>query len=317
MKPSVLEHIRVLDLTWVLAGPFATRLLADFGAEVIKVQPPLAAGDDSFSRAYYREWNRNKLGITLDLGRPAGLALARRLVSISDAVIENFSPRVMANWGLEYPDLRRIKPDIILVSLSALGHDGPWKDFAGFGPTVQAFSGLTALTAYPGEEPLGVGYSLADHVAGLYAGLALLGALEYRRRTGSGQFIDLSQTETTLSLLGEAFGEGDHGAPAAPQGVYPCLGEDRWCALSVDGDEQWHSFKTALGSPDWAEAPVFATREGRVQRKTELDRLIAGWTSLRPPFLLEIQRSRRVSSAAFQAGGTPAAQSSRPRTGQG
>jgi benzylsuccinate CoA-transferase BbsF subunit len=297
MKPSPLENICVLDFSWVLAGPFATRLLADFGAEVIKVQPPLLADDSAFSRAYYREWNRNKLGISLDLSRPAGIALAHRLVSISDVVVENFTPRVMANWGLEYADLCRIRPDIILVSLSALGHDGPWKDFTGFGPTVQAFSGLTALTAFPGGEPLGAGYSVADHIAGLYASLALIAALEYRRSTGRGQFIDLSQTEALVSLLGEAFGEGGQSVRAAPEGVYPCRGSDRWCALSVESEEQWRCFKSALGWPGWAEASRFASPAGRVREKAELDRLIAGWT---------LGRTAEEAMALLQNAGVPA-----------
>jgi len=126
-------------------------------------------------------------------------------VVISDAVVENFAPRVMANWGLDYGNLKKIKPDIVMLSMSAMGSSGPWRDYVGFGPTVQAFSGMTALTSYPGKPPSGLGFSYADHVAGLVAVLALLGALEYRQKTGEGQYIDVSEVEAMSSLLDSAF----------------------------------------------------------------------------------------------------------------
>lgn len=203
---SPLDTIRILDFTWVLAGPYGTRLLADFGAEVVKVQPvttPDAA--DAFDRGYYNTWNRDKLGITLDMNREEGLELAKRLIAVSDVVIENFTPRVMANWGLTYPEMVGTKPDIIMVSMSAFGHTGPKSGHAGFAPTVQAASGLTGLVTSPDGDPLGPGFSIADHIAGLYASIAVLGALEHRRKTGKGQFIDISQQETMMSLLGGAF----------------------------------------------------------------------------------------------------------------
>ena len=287
-KQGVLHSIRILDFSWVLAGPYATRILADFGAEVIKVQPLLPQEEDEFSRGYYNTWNRNKLGITLNLNKPEGIALAKRLVAISDAVVENFAPRVMANWGLDYKSLKRIKPDIIMLSLSTMGNSGPWRDYTGFGPTIQAFSGMTYLTSLPGKPPLGLGTSYADHVAGLFACFALLGALEYRRRTGEGQYIDLSQVEAMVSLLGEAILEyvvsGREVEPAgsteaAPYGLYRCQGEDRWCAIAVFTDEEWRGFKQALGNPSWAEDKKLATFSGRLKNKAELDRLVADWTS--------------------------------------
>ena len=189
---AILQNIRILDFTWVLAGPYATRIMADFGAEVIKVQPLISEAEDRFARGYYNTWNRNKLGITLNLNKPQGVALAKKLVGISDAVVENFAPRVMANWGLDYDNLKKIKPNIIMLSMSTMGNTGPWRDYVGFGPTVQAFSGITYLTSYRGKPPSGLGFSYADHVAGLMATLALLSAMEYRRKTGEGQYIDVS-----------------------------------------------------------------------------------------------------------------------------
>lgn len=287
---SILNNIRILDFTWVLAGPYATRLLADFGAEVIKVQPLLSSeSDDTFARGYYNTWNRNKLGITLNLDKPEGVALARRLVGICDAVVENFTPRVMANWGLDYASLKKVKPDIIMLGMSVMGQTGPWRNYTGFGATVQAFSGMTRLTSFPGEPPLGPGFSYADHVAGLYASLALLGALEYRQRTGEGQYIDVSQVEAMASLLGgaimdatagghEAAPVGNGSALAAPHNVYRCQGEDRWCAVAVFTDEDWQGFRRALGSPSWTEDARFATLTGRLENVEELDRLVTGWT---------------------------------------
>jgi benzylsuccinate CoA-transferase BbsF subunit len=286
---SVLHNIRILDFSWVLVGPYATRILADFGAEVIKVQPLLPREEDEFRRGYYNTWNRNKLGITLNLNKPEGIALAKRLVNISDAVVENFTPRVMANWGLDYESLKEIKPDIIMLSLSTMGNSGPWRDYTGFGPTIQAFSGMIYLTSFPGKPPLGLGISYADHIAGLIGCLALLGALEYRQKTGEGQYIDLSQVEAMASLLGGAILDyqlkgrevgavGNSSTEAAPHGVYRCKGDDRWCAIAVFSDEEWRGFKRALGNPPWAEDKNLATFSRRLRNKARLDRLVADWT---------------------------------------
>jgi benzylsuccinate CoA-transferase BbsF subunit len=194
----------------------------------------------------------------------------------------------MANWGLDYASLKKIKPDIIMLSLSTMGNSGPWRDYVGFGSTIQAFSGITHLTSFPGKPPLGLGTSYADHVAGLFGCLALLGALEYRQNTGEGQYIDLSQVEAMASFLGEAIvdyqlkGEvvavGNSSDEAAPHGVYPCKGDDRWCALAVFTDEEWQGFKRALGNPPWAEDKKFNTFSGRLENKARLDSLIEDWT---------------------------------------
>ena len=287
MKKDVLQNIRILDFSWVLAGPYATRILADFGAEVIKVQPLLPREEDEFDRGYDNTWNRNKLGITLNLSKPEGIALAKRLVNISDAVVENFTPRVMANWGLDYASLKKIKPDIVMLSLSTMGNSGPWRDYTGFGPTIQAFSGMTYLTSFPGKPPLGLGISYADHIGGLFGCLALLGALEYRQKTGEGQYIDVSQVEAMASLLGGAIldyqlegreVEAVGSTEAAPHGVYRCKGDDRWCALAVFSDEEWRGFKRALGNPPWAEDKNFSTFSRRLKNKAGLDRLVEDWT---------------------------------------
>ena len=287
---TILHNIRVLDFSWVLAGPYATRILADFGAEVIKVQSLTPETEDTFSRGYYNTWNRNKQSITLNLNHPEGVALVKKLVGISDAVVENFTPRVMANWGLDYPNLKEVKPDIIMLSMSAMGQTGPWRDYTGFGPTIQAFSGITHLTAYPGKPPSGLGYSYADHITGLFATLALLGAMEYRQRTGEGQYIDISQVEAMSSLLGSAIPDymidhrqaapmGNNSTRAAPHGIYRCRGDDRWCAVTVFTDNEWSGFRRALGNPPWIKDKRFATLSNRLENAATLDILVEEWTS--------------------------------------
>jgi benzylsuccinate CoA-transferase BbsF subunit len=299
MTEPVLKGIRILDFTRVLAGPYATRLLADFGAEVVKVQPRLPQEEDDFARGYYNTWNRNKRGVTLDMSKPDGIALARKLVVFSDAVVENFTPRVMANWGLDYANLKKLKPDIIMLSLSTMGSTGPHRDYAGFGPTIQAFSGLTHLTACPGGPPLGLGSAYADHVGALFACLALLGALDYRRRTGEGQYIDISQVEAMTGLLGDAF--VPQKAMAAPHGVYRCKGDDRWCALAVFADGEWQGFKKALGNPPWAEEKRFATLANRIKNKKALDGLIEDWTEKRPAEeVMALLQAQGVAAGAVQ-----------------
>jgi len=287
---TILHNVRVLDFTWVLAGPFATRMLADFGAEVIKVQPMLPPDvDDKFGFGYYNIWNRNKMGISLNLGKTEGISLAKKLVGISDIVVDNFTPRVMANFGLDYDNLKKINPNIIMLSMSVMGQTGPWRDYSGFAPAVHAFSGITHLTSGSDGKPVGLGFSYSDHIAGLYASLALLSALEHKKKTGEGQYIDLSQVEAMSSLLGSdilKYGisrgktkkTGNSSSVAAPDNVYQCCGTDRWCAINVNSDEEWGKFKDALNNPPWADDEKFETMAGRLKNSDELDNLVESWT---------------------------------------
>ncbi len=275
----ILNNTRILDFTWALAGPYATRLLGDFGAEVIKVQSPLMeAENDAFARGYYNTWNRNKLGITLNLNKSEGVVLAKRLIAISDAVVENFTPRVMSNWGLDYANVKKVKPDIIMVSMSVMGQKS---NYNGYGPTVHALSGMTWLTSFPGQPPLGPGFAYADHVAGLYASIMLLGALETREKTGRGQHIDISEVDIMKDMLQDNKDQkptGNDSPVAAPHNVYRCKGKNRWCAIVVFNEEEWRGLKIALGSPSWAEDKKFATLAGRLKNSDKLDKLISTWT---------------------------------------
>ena len=289
---GALSDLRVLDFTWVLAGPFATRLLADYGAEVIKVQSRVTMGETERNiNGYFNTWNRNKSGISLNVSKPQGIGLVKKLVQVSDVLVENFSPRVMKNWGLDYDTLTEVRPDLIMVSMSGMGQTGPWKDYVAFGATIQALSGITHLTTCPGKPPLGLGYSYADQVAGLMGVLAILEALEHRRKTGEGQYIDLAELESMSGLLGTALldyqanhrdaspiGNCSAYQPAAPHGVYRCMGEDRWCAIAVFTGEEWQAFCRVLHHPSWTMDKDFATAADRWRNTARLDQMVGEWT---------------------------------------
>ncbi len=297
MSAGVLRGLRVLDFTWVLAGPYATRILADFGAEVIKVQSrKTARGAELNTTGYFSTWNRNKLSITLDLSCPEGRELALRLVGMSDVVMENFTPRVMPNWGLSYENLKKVKADLIMISMSGTGQTGPWRDFVAFGPTIQALSGITYLTSFVPDSPIGLGYSYADHVAGLFAALAVLASLEYRDRTGEGQYINISEYEAMCTLLGPAIMDyaanhspviprGNHPnyALAVPYGCYKCLGDDKWCAIAVFTEEEWQALCRVLGNPPWSKEARFSTFWQRREHIEELNELVEQWTAQHNP----------------------------------
>ena len=301
----------MLDFTWVLAGPYATRILADFGAEVIKVQSgKTARGVESNLTGYFNHWNRNKRSVTLDMSYPEAREIVLKLAKLCDVVINNFSPRVLSNWGLSYERLKEVKPDLILLGISGMGQTGPWKDFVAFGPTLQALSGLTYLTSSTQESPIGIGYAYADPIVGLYGALAVLAALEYRDQTGRGQFIDLSGYEAICTLMGPTLldvsanqsemipqGNRSEDLPAAPYGCYRCSGEDRWCVLAVFNDEEWQGLCRIMGYPKWAQEERFSTQSKRKENAEALDQLLELWT---------LQQSPEEIVALLQEAGVPA-----------
>ncbi len=315
MERQALRGLRVIDLSQVFAGPYATKLLGDMGAEVIRVEcaarsgrggvlprmrpggvfgssfPHGDTGERSYNRfAYYNEVNRNKLAITLDLSKPLGVEIFKKLVKISDAVVENFTPRVMENFGLDYPALNKVNPQLIMLSMSGYGGDGPYRDHVAYGEGIEAMVGLSHLAGYPDDGPLRPGVAYADATSGLHATFALLAALRYRRLTGKGQHIDLSMREAVTPLLGEFIMDyainhrvakrmGNRHPSMAPHGCYRCRGDDSWVAIAVSCDEEWRSLRNAMGNPPWAGEERFATLGGRLENLEELDRLIEGWTS--------------------------------------
>jgi crotonobetainyl-CoA:carnitine CoA-transferase CaiB-like acyl-CoA transferase len=230
---EILKGVRVLDLTRMISGPYATRILADSGAEVIKIQSRFTArGAEKNDTPSFSKWNRNKRSVTLNLGKSEARGLFLELVAISDIVVENFSPRVMSNWDLDYEHLRAVKPDLIMASISAMGHTGPWKNFVGFAPTFHALSGLTFASSHPLDVPADLGQPYGDVVAGLYASLAILASIEHRNASGKGQYIDLSAYEALCTVVGPALikaanaGE-EAGAPGLSTGCYQCILSDR------------------------------------------------------------------------------------------
>jgi crotonobetainyl-CoA:carnitine CoA-transferase CaiB-like acyl-CoA transferase len=290
-----LAGIRVLDFTWVVAGPVATRILADYGAEVIKLErKPGPLG--SRQTGLQGDLHRNKRSIAVNMSHPRGVEIARRLAQKSDLVIDNFSARVMRGWGMDYDSLSQIKPDIICVSMSGLGHTGPRSNYVSYGPTLQAMSGVTAMMTEADGNVAGFGYSYADMCGGYTGACAALIALWHRRRTGRGQFVDLSQFEALVSVIGPSLLDiaangrtlqapkyQSQEAPAAPHGVYRCrdreADDDRWIAIAIRTQAEWDRFVTAIGSPSWASEAKFCTLYLRMRNHVELDAHVSGWTA--------------------------------------
>jgi len=278
----------------MLSGPYATRILADFGAEVIKVQTEKTArGAEQNDTAYFSAWNRNKRSIRLNLDEVEARKYFLQLVAGSDILVENYSPRVMANWGLTWDRLIAANPSLVMLSLSAMGQTGPWKDYVGFAPTFHALSGLLSASSAKPDSPAIIGHAYGDVVAGLYGAFSLLAALQFRDKTGSGLHIDLSSYEALCTCLGPALAHAsleqdpddrdlwcrDYDG-VVPDGCYPCRGKDRWCAISVKNDSEWQSFRRVLGKPE-LESDKFATAAGRKKNRQDLDAIIRRWTSAR------------------------------------
>ena len=301
--PLPLSGVRIIEPGQVWALPYAISPLAAYGAEVIKVesavrpdssrgspQPDSQVGDQPWNNGgMYHEANRNKLGISLDLNTDRGKELFKELVSVSDVVAQNFPPRVMRNFGLDYPELRKIKPDIIVLDSTAYGSSGPWENYIGYGSSLQAVTGLTYLTGYEDSGPVQGGILFNDTLGALNATYAILLALAHRERTGQGQWIDLSQYEAGVAHLGEAFMEyemngvaptrrGNSHPDYAPYGLYPCAGDDGWVSITVTSDAEWANFVRAVGEA-WASNRDWETAESRLSQRKSLDEAIGRWTS--------------------------------------
>lgn len=320
-----LAGVRVLDLTWLQVGPQATRLLATFGAQVIRIEwrerkaidfirytPPFApdharadggriqgvtrarSRHGSYDRgAYFNNTNPGKYGITLNLNHPKGRDLLRRMARDANAICENFSPGQMDKWNLGYEDLRQINPGIIYIQTTGLGKTGVYKDYVSYGPTAQAFSGLTFMSGLPEKrEPAGWGYSYLDHSPGYFGAILLMAAIRRQRLSGIGCYIDMSQCETGLMLSGtstieyqvtgkptERYGNRMPHLDWAPHGAYRCAGDDNWIAISIQSDMQWCALIEEMGSPGWALDPRFSSAGGRKQNEDELDERLTSVTT--------------------------------------
>ncbi len=303
MTKLPLEGTRVLDFSQVWAGPMCTSMLAALGAYVIKIEGMsrldishvLLTAENQFTAElwnrgpYYHYRNPGKRGITLDLLQPDGVNLVKRLIPACDVVIEAFSPRVMANFGLTYEVLRELRPDLIMMSMSGYGQTGPYSNYGAYGMGLEPAAGIASITGYRGSPLTRTGVSFTDPVAGIIAAGAILMALRHRDKTGEGQYIDMSQQETAIPFVGQALMEyqmsgrvagprGNRSPTAAPQGCYRCKGVDDWLVISISDDAEWESFCSVVGHPEWQNDERFATAGARQQNHNVLDSLVEEWS---------------------------------------
>lgn len=325
------EGIRVIDMTKIVAGPNATRMLATMGAEVIRVEwndqraldmlrgirPVVAAPDgENLNRSgLFNNINTGKYGITLNMSLPQGRDLFRQLIAKSTVLCENYSPAQMDRWELGYSELCKINPRLIYMQISGMGKYGTYDNYLSVGPTAQALSGLTHMSGFPEPmPPAGWGYSYLDHSTGYYGAILVLAALFRLKRTGEGCYLDISQTETGLMVSGTAtleaqltgkattrYGNRMHFGDWAPHGAYPCRGADQWIAIAIQNDDQWRSLVKVIGEPDWAGDDRFSNAAGRKANENELDRLMAEATKAEERYDLmnRLQRSK-VPACAVQ-----------------
>ena len=300
MEKKLLEGIKVADFTWAQVGPKTTKVLADCGATVIKIEGRSRPDNRRLNRPFkddvvglnragrFSEYNSGKLSVALNLTRPKGIEVAKQFVAWADVVVENYSGGTMKRMGLGYEALKEIKPDIIMLSSCMMGQTGPHHTLPGFGPHLAAISGFNHVAGWPDREPAALG-PYTDFLAPHFNVLAILAALDYRRRTGKGQYIDMSQYENGAHFMSPLILDyavnrrvagriGNHYPSAVPHGTYRCQGDDRWCAIAVFTDEEWESFCQVIGEPDWTRDAKFSTLLDRKQNEEELDRLVEEWT---------------------------------------
>ena len=305
-QPGPLDGYRVLDFGWVLAGAVPGMILADMGAEVIKVEtrqrmdymrlgrPIIGDHPDPEQNPMFHNVNRGKRSITLNTTRPEAVDLARRLASQCDVVIENFSPGVMQRLGLDYETLSRDNPRLVMASITSNGQTGPLRDLRAYAPSIGALSGLDSTMGYEasggeGGRPLGLKHAYADLCGALHAVFAITSALHQRTRTGRGQYIDVSMLRATVATMGAGLMEyeltgrvpqprGNYDPVMAPYGNYPCQGDDEWVSVAVRTEEEWRGLVNAMGSPAWADEPIFASRYSRLNHRRELDARLSEWT---------------------------------------
>jgi len=316
-----LAGLRVIDFSTTVAGPSASRHLADFGAQVIKVESiahpdtlrvatPYADRVAGINRsAYFAFYNAGKLSLTLNMQKPESREVVRRLIQCSDVLLETFVPGVMARWGLDYEQVSAWNPRMIMASHCLQGQWGPHASHRGYGQIASAMSGWYDLTGLDGGEPLGPYSAYTDFICWPYLLSAILVALEVREETGRGQHIDHAQMESSIHFLAAPLLDlqlndhlttrrGNHEEYAAPNNVYPCAGDDRWLAMTVVADDEWTSLCDALGHRAAATDPRFATFAARTANVAALDAMIAGWTADQEPFAL----AERLQAAGVAAG---------------
>jgi crotonobetainyl-CoA:carnitine CoA-transferase CaiB-like acyl-CoA transferase len=316
-----LEGVRVADFTWVWAGPYCTMHLAHLGAEVIKIESqariditrrlPLYPVDmePGVNRSgLFNQWSLGKKSMLLNFGKPEGIAIAKELIKKSDVVVENFATGVMDHLGLGYEELRKIKPDIIMASVSGYGHTGPQKHYMGYGPAIAPLTGLSSLTGYPGGPPQEVGISYGDPNSGITAAVAICAALAAHKRTGKGQYIDVSLWEAMAALVPEGWMEyvmngseppriGNRDPWMSPHNCFRCAGEDEWVTIACGTDQEWQALCHVIGRPELADVARFRTAPDRKAHEDELEQILTAWTE---------QRSKWEITHLLQAAGVAA-----------
>jgi len=298
---QIFEGVKVADFTWVGVGPQVGRELAEHGATVVHVEShrrpctlrvgaPYKDGIPGIDRsAFGMAFNTQKYGMSLDLTKPKGLEVARKLIMWADLMGEAFTPGTMKRLGLDYESVREFKPDIIYFSTSQQGQGGPWEKFGGYGSFAAAMGGYSHITGWPDRVPLSIFNNYTDFISPWYLTIAVVLALEHRRRTGEGTYIDQGQVEAGVNFIGPALIDyavngrtagrmGNRDPYMAPHSAYPCSGDDRWVDIAVGSDKEWQAFCKAIGEPDWTHEPKFATFQGRKENEDELDCLVAEWT---------------------------------------
>ena len=318
-----LKGVKIVEFAAFAAGPVVGKHLADHGATVVHIEsrvrpdgfrthyPPYKDNIHGLNRSgLFALCNNDKLDITLNLKKtPKATELAKRIVSWCDVVIENFSPGTMGRLGLDYDTLKKVKPDLIMLSSSNLGQSGPHAHHAGFGSQLSSLAGFTHLTGYPGGSPQILYGPYIDYIAVAYGAVAILAALDYKTRTGKGNYIDTAQYETGLQYLAPilldykvnsniATRNANRDPHAAPHGAYPCKGDDSWCALSAHSDSEWQSLCRVMGDLPWTKEAKFSTHELRKANEDELDSNIGAWTSR----YTAVEVMEKLQSAGLRAG---------------
>lgn len=321
---KALDGVKVLDFMWAMAGPGSTRILADYGATIVRVEsttrfdavrmvgPFHNKQPGPNSSGLFNNMNTGKLPVTLNLSKPESREVILDLVRWADVVTESFSPKAMREWGFDYASLKRIKPDLIMLSTCLMGQTGPHAQFAGFGNLAAAVSGFYDPTGWPDRDPAGPFGAYTDYIAPWYNAAAILAALEHKHQTGHGQHIDLSQAEAALHFLSPFLLDqtvnghtrsrmGNRDLNFAPHGVYEAAGEDRWVAIGVETDDQWRALCEAMQRPDLGRDERLATAEGRLAHQDELDTAITQWTRQYDPHEAErTLQAKRVPSSAVE-----------------
>lgn len=301
MAEQIFEGIKIADFSWVAVGPRSTQYLAEHGATVVRIESmthpevlrmagPFKESKPGINRsAFYCRYNTNKYGISLNLNHPKAKEIARKLVNWADIVSDAYPPGMMKKWGLAYEDLVKIKPDLIMFSACNQGQTGPHAKQPGYGVQLSSLAGFTNLTSWPDSVPGGIYGAYTDFISPHFIVATLAAALDYRRRTGKGLYIDNSQLECGVQFLSPVIldymvngrvweARGNRCPHAAPHGIFRCQGNDRWVALAVFTDEEWKCFCRVLGNPEWSEDPKFSNLLGRKHNEDELEKKIEEWT---------------------------------------